>query len=167
MPLSELPLPVAVRRGPSDFESDELALTFAGWQQQGRNGRPPSRRRSFQIQVRIIIGRSSKNPSASSLTKGSLNGKVGSLVVRWPVQSVVADPGVVKRGRSNLVGAVWVKYLLGFAGAHSPGCDRRADGQGQGVNLLTLVVEQARFFHERLDLMAGHGRRAAGGRPTS
>ena len=23
------------------------------------------------------------------------------------------------------------------------------------------------FFHERLDLMAGHGRRAAGGRPTS
>ena len=23
------------------------------------------------------------------------------------------------------------------------------------------------FFHERLDLMEGHGRRAAGGRPTS
>jgi hypothetical protein len=25
----------------------------------------------------------------------------------------------------------------------------------------------AGFFHERLDLMEGHGRRAAGGRPTS
>ncbi len=85
-----------------------------------------------------------ENPSASSLTKGSVNGKVGWFVVRRLVQSVAADPGVVKLGRSHLVSAVWVLYLDVFAGAHSPGCDRRADGQGQGVvNLHTLVVELA------------------------
>ncbi len=31
----------------------------------------------------------------------------------------------------------------------------------------THPVYDPGFFHERLDLMAGHGRRAAGGRPTS
>jgi hypothetical protein len=50
--------------------------------------------------------------------------------------------------------------------ANSKG-DTFGSKEGKQVHHCLACSTYLRFFHERLDLMAGHGRRAAGGRPTS
>jgi hypothetical protein len=56
--------------------------------------------------------------------------------------------------------------LLIEGGAHIQSGGGSLDFFNRDVTLKDLH-HTVGFFHERLDLMEGHGRRAAGGRPTS